>query len=236
MPDAAPNAELLRSLAKLIRGLSVLFWGLPLALLVGVWTSQSDRLRAYGFVPPVVALGLVWYGLALLGTFQRQERIWRSALDRTQLLAVINLGLSPFLYWSNKVPGHPFFGTVATLLAATGLIFLGYVNLVLQRLSAMLPDETLRSEMKQFAPVNCILLAAAVMLLVAYVFFDRSGVVPPQYLDAIVSVAQEKGLWLVIPFVLLPLAMTMALIWKTKEAIWESVFGGANAGPPAGKT
>ena len=34
MPDPAPNVELLRSLGRLVRGLSALFWGLPLALIV----------------------------------------------------------------------------------------------------------------------------------------------------------------------------------------------------------
>ena len=33
------------------------------------------------------------------------------------------------------------------------------------------------------------------------------------------------GLWLLTFFALLPLAMTMALIWKTKETILDSVFG-----------
>jgi hypothetical protein len=33
------------------------------------------------------------------------------------------------------------------------------------------------------------------------------------------------GLWTFIFFALLPLAMTMAMIWKTKEIILDSVFG-----------
>ena len=32
------------------------------------------------------------------------------------------------------------------------------------------------------------------------------------------------GFWIIIFLVLLPLAMTMALLWKTKEVILESVF------------
>jgi len=34
------------------------------------------------------------------------------------------------------------------------------------------------------------------------------------------------GLVLLVLLVLLPLAMTMALLWKTKEVILDSVFGG----------
>jgi hypothetical protein len=38
----------------------------------------------------------------------------------------------------------------------------------------------------------------------------------------------QTSLWYfvpVIPLLLLPLAMTMALLWKTKEVILDSVFG-----------
>ena len=36
----------------------------------------------------------------------------------------------------------------------------------------------------------------------------------------------ERGsLWFLILLVLLPLAMTMALLWKTKEVILDNVFG-----------
>jgi hypothetical protein len=34
------------------------------------------------------------------------------------------------------------------------------------------------------------------------------------------------GLWVLLFLVLLPLAVTMALIWKIKQVILDSVFGG----------
>ena len=40
MPEAATNPQLLRSLGKLARGLSALFWGLPISLLVCVDDSK----------------------------------------------------------------------------------------------------------------------------------------------------------------------------------------------------
>jgi hypothetical protein len=38
-------------------------------------------------------------------------------------------------------------------------------------------------------------------------------------------VLEQGSPWLLILLVLLPLAMTMALVWKTKEVILENVFG-----------
>ncbi len=226
MPEQNTNAHLLRSLRELARGLSALFWGLPIALVVCVWTAQTQRLRLFGVVPCVAALGLLLYGLVLLGKFQPQERVWRRALDQALLLAMINLGLAPFLHWWSKIPQHPFFTAVVELFVLTAFIFLIHLNQVLLRLSTMLPDETLRSEARQFTPLNRTLFAASTLLTVAYVFLDRTGVAPPVYLQSIIAAVEEKILWLLVPFVLLPLAMTMALIWKTKETILESVFSG----------
>jgi hypothetical protein len=225
MPDPAPNAELLRSLGRLARGLSALFWGLPVALIVCVQTAKTEWFRSLGVVPPLAVTGLLVYGLWQLGHFQKQERPWRNALDRAQLLGLVNAGLSPFLYWWNKIPAHPFFSPVVLLLAATSLLFLSHLNLVLQRLSAMLPDETLRLETKQFTTLNRILLLITLMLAVVYLFLSRWPYSLPPWAATFLSILERGSLWFLIVPVLLPLAMTMALIWKIKEVILNSVFG-----------
>ena len=47
----------------------------------------------------------------------------------------------------------------------------------------------------------------------------------PLWLALVVAVMQQGSPWFLILLILLPLAMTMALLWKTKEVILESVFG-----------
>lgn len=225
MPDPAPNAELLRSLGRLVRGLSALFWGLPVALVTGVEAAKMDWLRPFGVLPPLVTTGLLLFGLLQLGHFQKQERVWRTALDRAQLLALVMVGLSPFLYWWNRVPGQPFFTAVGALLSVTSLIFLAQLNLVLLRLGAMLPDETLRQETRQFTALNRLLLAVALLLTAAYWAVALLDGPLPRLVGFVRAYAERVSLWLLVGFVLLPLAMTMALVWKTKEVILESVFG-----------
>ena len=39
MSETAPKTELMRSLGRLVRGLSALFWGLPIALVV--WIARK---------------------------------------------------------------------------------------------------------------------------------------------------------------------------------------------------
>ncbi len=224
MPDPAPNAELLRSLGRLVRGLSALFWGLPITLIVCFYTAKADSLRTFGIVPPLVTTGLLAFGLWQLGDFQKQERVWRAALDRARLLSFFNFGLSPFLYWWNKIPANAFFLVMVTLLAMSALLFLGSVNLVLRRLGAMLPDEALRLETKQFTTLNLNLLLATFLLALVYVGLGQFHALP-LWLGTVVSVMERSSLWFLIVLILLPLAMTMALLWKTKEVILDNVFG-----------
>jgi hypothetical protein len=224
MTEPAPNPELLASLGRLVRGLSAIFWGLPIGLVVCVQTAKGDLLRPLGAAPPIVATALLFYGLGLLGHFQKQERVWRAALDRARVFALINLGLSPFLFWWNQVPSNRFFNSMIELMALTTLIFLFALNPVLCRLTAMLPDETLRQETKLFTTVNRLLLTATIMVVVFYFVLARINQLPP-LLIVLLSHLERAGLWLATFLILLPVAMTMALVWKTKEVILAGVFG-----------
>jgi hypothetical protein len=217
-----PNPELLRSLGRLVRGLSALFWGLPVALLVLAETLKTDWLRAYTVFPPLATTGLLLFGLWQIGAFQKQERPWRAALDRSRFLALINFGLSPFLYWWSRVPESFFFTLMVCILAVSALLFLFTLNQVLLRLGAMLPDETLRSETQQYTAVNQYLLGALFLIAVLYVALKQT----PELPVLLERIADSTSFVALIFLVLLPLAMTMALIWKTKEVILDNVFGG----------
>lgn len=224
MPESALNAELMRSLGRLVRGLSALFWGLPAALVICFHTAKAEALRSLGVWPAMACTGLLVYGLWQMGAFQKQERVWQKALDCARLLGLVNFGLSPFLYWSNKIPGNLFFYVMVLVMLVCALVFIASLNLVLQRLGAMLPDEGLRQETKQFTALNLNLLGATFLLGVAYLALGHIQN-RPLYFDAVMMVLDQGSFWFLILLVLLPLAMTMALIWKTKEVILDSVFG-----------
>jgi len=228
MSDTLPNPELLRSLGRLVRGLSALFWGLPAALVVCVGTATAGWFKAFSIVPGLGATGLLLFGLWQLGAFQKQERTWRAALDRARLIGLVNFFLCPFLYWWNKMPDQPFFTLIVVVLALSGVLFLFNLNLVLARLGAMLPDETLRQETRQFTAINRGLLVALLLLAGAYIFLLQMPSLPAPLVIVLVRL-QQMGDWsllmLALMPALLPLSLTMALIWKTKEVILESVFG-----------
>ena len=224
MPELAPNPQLLRSLGKLARGLSALFWGLPASLLVAADTARTDWLKPLGVVPLVAINGLLLYGLWQMGEFQKQERPWRLALDRALLLALVNLGLCPFIYWHNRVPTETFFSYAVMLLELSSVLFLFDLNLVLKRLAAMLPDETLRQETRQFTALNRWLLVLLLFFSIGFLWLaDLPHVSLP--VGKLIYLASRLSSLLLIFFILLPVAMTMALIWKIKEVILDAVFG-----------
>ena len=224
MPNAITNPQLLRSLGKLARGLSALFWGLPLALLICAQTARAEWLKPLGFLPALGINALLLYGLWQMADFQRQERPWLLALDRARLLALINLGLCPFIFWHNRVPEQFFFRAAVMVLELSAVLFLFNLNLVLRRLGAMLPDETLRQETRQFTVLNRWLLVGLLFFAVAVAALAQWPSPTPAVGRLLLWVNRGNGLLLIF-FILLPLAMTMALIWKTKEVILDAVFG-----------
>ncbi len=223
MADQDSKTELLYSLRRLIRGSSALFWGLPLSLVICVQSAVTDWLRPMGIVPPMLATGMLFYGLTQLSYFQKQERIWQSVLERAKLFALINVGLSPFIYWWQKLPQIPFYTQVVGVLGISGLLFLYNLNHVLQRLTAMLPDETLRSETRMFSAMNQHLITSLLIMIALYFVFIQLDTLPQLVID-IVQLMVDARRMLVVVLVLVPLAMTMTLLWKIKELVLASVF------------
>lgn len=243
MPEAERKTVLLlTSLRGLVRGLSALFWGLPVALVVAFQTAlgHGEWLKPLRFGPITAAMLLLFYGTYLLGRFQTQERIWMNALERARLLAVVNVGLSPFLYFWSKVPANLFFLVSMQLMCLTLLVYLYLLNSVLARLVAMLPDETLRGETRLFTRFNQSILLVIIPALPFY-FVMRGLETLPRLVVEVLLLAErvmERGgevimLGAVMLFIVLPVVITMALLWKTKEVIMASVFSSAsNIGSP----
>jgi hypothetical protein len=89
----------------------------------------------------------------------------------------------------------------------------------------MLPDETLRHETLVFTRMNLLLLCGTLGLVATLICLHhlRWPLMPPGRISLVVERLGHWGIWFL---VLLSTAMTMALLWKTKEVIFHSVFGG----------
>ena len=220
-----PHPELLRSLGRLARGLSALFWGLPAWIIVSVETTKVDLLKLPGIIPALVLNALLLFGLWQMTDFQKQERPWRAALDGAKILALVNLGLAPFLYFFSRMPDMFYFQAAVFVLVLSALAFLFNLNVVLRQLGAMLPDETLRHETRQFTTINCWLLVgwviAAAVCQVLPDCVERAFQTGPAVYLLVRPPADDSPAFLG----LAPVAVTMALLWKAKEVILGAVFG-----------
>jgi hypothetical protein len=224
MENLAPEPELLRSLGKLARGLSALFWGLPAALIICAETARVNFIQPFEIAPALIANAVLLFGLWEMGSFQKQERPWRNALDRAWLIGLVNLGLCPFLFWFNRMPGQYYFRAAVVVLVISASLFLFNLNVVLKQLGAMLPDETLRHDLNQFTALNRWLVAVWLLFIAAVIIvseFANLSALAPEILAWLQRIADVVFLFLGLS----PLAVTMALLWKTKEVIFDSVFG-----------
>lgn len=223
LPKLHSRDALLRSLGDLVRGLSALFWGLPLTLLLGARTTLSDWLRPLGILPTAIAAAILVYGLMRVSRFQHSDRTWNAITERAQILSWINLGLCPFLHWWGRLPQVTFFAQVVGILVITGLLFLLTLNQLLARLSAILPDETLKLETQFFSTLNSYLLGILMIMVAAYSLFSATQTFP-----LLLAVVERTRDWLALFMVLLPVALTMTMLWKIKEVILSGVFGADN--------
>jgi len=224
----AANPKLLRSLGRLARGLSALFWGLPAWLIVSVETAKVEFLKPLGIAPALALNVLLLFGLWQMGSFQPQERPWRNALDRAKLLGIVNLGLCPFLFWFSRMPEHFFFRAAIFVLVLAAVIFLFNLNVVLKQLGAMLPDETLRQETRQFTGLNRWFIVAWLLAVSAGIYILETGAMTAHFSARFAFWLQHAVTALLLFLGLAPVAITMALIWKAKEVILDSVFGERN--------
>ena len=217
--------SLLTSLSRVVRGLSCLFWGLPLALLACTRTALGELWSQFGIGLPVASCGLIWFGLKQLEQFQTQERVWVRSVNRAELLALLNLALSPFTWWWSRRPDVALFGASLLLMLFSGLGFLLALNHSLRRLAALLPDETLRSDMRLFTTINTTLLTTLLAFAAAWTL-AREFQFLPNHLQEILEVLEQARVLLVVSLGLLPVALTMTLVWKAKEAIVTDVYRG----------
>jgi len=219
----AVRAELRESLRRLVKGLSSLFWGLPLAVLICAQTSLNMILRPFGVLPAAAATGLLLLGVIQLEGYQRRRKDWMEALNKAKLFGLLCVGLSPFVFLWGRLPWIEFYNNMMGLLGLSGLLFLFALNRSLRLLTDLLPDEGLREETHLFTAINLGLIVGVICLTLLFwalqFFFNM-----PRLVVLRIDLLAEGRRFLMLFFVLLPLAMTMTLLWKIKEAALLGVF------------
>ena len=171
MPEPAPNPEIVPALGRVVRGLSLFFWCLPLMLLVYVQTARTDTFRSLGgfaVVPAIAITALLWIGLRQMGRFRADDLPWSQELERGRFLLLVNLGLAPFLGLYHGAPLVPINYASVGLLAVSSVLFIYRANLIIAHLTDLLPDEPLRHEARLFTGFNRVVLVSIPLLLAVF--------------------------------------------------------------------
>ncbi|MGE3312290.1 MAG: hypothetical protein AB7O66_20180 [Limisphaerales bacterium] len=225
-------------LAGVLRGLSALFWSLPLALMAFSRHFLAIIPTLYDLVLPTAATGLALYGLIRMGSYQRSERIWQTSLHRSRLVGLLVVGLSPFLFLWGRMPSEDFFARAVALLLALALVFLVTLLDTLERLAAMMPDDTVRGDARMFRGLTAYVVA--VLAGVSVTLYWR--MLPVRLSEFLEIPRQPLGLGrqaILLLLVLVPVAMAMAVTWKLKEVVFAAMigagrFGAAGTAPTVG--
>lgn len=227
-----PVTGVLEGLGGVVRGLSSLVWTLPFALAIVVWTVSrvgsmmpspfSDLLLSMGIAPGLLVTALLWYGVWQIGRFQPGMASWQRTAERARGLSLLLIGFAPFLYWWSRRPDVLYFKIAAAALILFSLLFLAQLNAVLRRLTALLPDQALKEETASMAKLNYGILAALGIFQLVLFALGRLT------FEAAADFVARQYLWLarllLLLFMVMPLAITIAVMWKIKETILESVF------------
>jgi hypothetical protein len=206
------------------RGLSAVFWGLPLALLAFARHFLAWWIAPYDLLLPGVAAACITLGLVQMGRWHARERLWQRCLYEAQLAGLLVVGLTPFLFLWNRAPGEAFYERAVALLLVSSLILLLAVIRALSRLAAMLPDPLLRTDARLFQAVTY--LSVAALVVVAATVYWRGG--PLSLGEFLTLPRRPSDLWrhsMLLLLGLVPVALGMAVSWKAKEVVLALITG-----------
>ena len=156
--------------------------------------------------------------------FRRNEAGWQRALNRAEIFALLNLGLAPFIYFANRMPNEIYYRQMNWAMGVAAVLYIFNLNRSLRQLAVMLPDQTLREDTELFTSMNQGLMVTLIALVGMYFGLHHVDELPLPVIQFIV-VLEEHRRWLLIFLVLLPVAMTMSLLWKIKEIVLNGIFG-----------
>lgn len=217
----------------LIRGFACLFWGIPISLLV--FSRLPDlRLGTHLYVP-VHLFGLL---LMYRGTLQLQRANlltlrWGGLVRQLMLALVLQVYLSPFVFWWKRMPGVPLYQANLLLLAAVAMYTLRLVSRLAGEWGARLDDRVFRSEAAISGWTALGFLALPILLVPAGLWLLLRGGSWDESLALATQAAATWPRWTLLLFAV-PASFTMAVAWKAKELGFELLK--TQPAPPARPT
>lgn len=211
-------------LVSVVKGLSAIFWGLPLSLLAFARHFLALWPTIYDLLLPALATALLTFGVSLLTRLHPQERIWQRSAFVTQVLAMLLVGLAPFLFLWSRAPSVPYYARAVLVLVGVAFTFMVSLTRTLVRLSAVLPDDIARGDARLFHALSSYVIA--VLVGVGITIYLRLAPIPLSEFLALPRQPFGFGRQAILLLLtLVPVAMAMSVAWKLKEVAMAMVVG-----------
>lgn len=174
---------------------------------------------------PFAATCVVLFATHLLARVEFSDTQWNVTTDRCRVFALVATGMSPFIYWWARIPEQPFFLAAMHGLILVAIVLLLGLNRLLVELAGHLNNDLELQEAKLFAGVNRWLLTNTLVVTILFFIVYRLRSLPSSIAN-FVGVIDQAGLFIALFLIVLPLALTMTIVWKLKEAVLEALVSG----------
>jgi hypothetical protein len=227
-PVLAPD-----DLLGVARGFSRILWSIPLGLFL--FTRAMDFAISLYFRLPsyIIAVCLCFWGLTALRRITPFSRAWARYLRMSFLLVFLLLYFAPFIYWWTRHPAgdHFVINLFGMVLAATWLLWA--INRMAQEVALALRDRVFFIESRLCGWSVLAFMFAPLLVYAVYVSVRAAREDMPLFhiIEGLRFIAYAQ--W-ILALMLLPLTLTIAIAWKTKERAFDALKTRAGqASPPA---
>ncbi len=208
-----------------LRGMSALFWGLPIALVSSIQVTLDSYALMMRFLFPLSAFALLAYGAHQVRWIQvLGMRSWRFRVDLLRVVSLAQLLLAPFLLFYSRSPDQPLFVASLYLLGLCWCLFLLALCQVLGGMVQTIGEESMRQDflwMKGFIGG-----ALSLMALGWTILFVRNLFLEAERMPLILYLLHPQflGTFLIISAIF-PVTVLMNLAWKLKEHVFHEALG-----------
>lgn len=215
-PDVTPGPLApAGALARAMRGFSCVFWGIPLSVLL--FAGAIDLRLPFAARAPAYVFGifLVYCGVVYFQRTALPGRRWRSLVREMLFVLLIEVYLSPFVFWWRRMPHVPYYvaNILVLMLCTTWGLFI--LNQLAAEIARLLRDRALAVEAQIAAWLAlAFMLVPTSLALLQSVLAARSFGISLAPGEAVGGPQRFGWLYAVALF---PFALNMMIAWKTKE-------------------
>ncbi len=240
--EVAPAAHVAAAdLVRLTQGLYFIFWGLLVIVVVSVQAVVLLWMRAFaetfflggGVLATVVGSWRLHQArLADLPDTAASGR-WRKRVSRLRALALLLAYFAVLFYLWRRLPGNLYLQLNAAAFVAACIAYLTMLNRTVTTLAALVGRQQMALEARLFTAANIVLLLLPFVVALGYIVL-RAVTQESSLLDEFRKLLERVSLLGAI-VVLLPVSLTLALVWAAKDTLVQELVsrGGRSAREPA---